>query len=450
MTGAGLDRRSMLAAATALPAWWCQPAPLRAAGTSFPLRVAREGAFLVDATGAPFLIRGDAAWSMIAQLRLEQAATYLQDRLARGFNTVLVSLLEHYFADDPPRNAYGDDPFLIAGDYGAPNEAYFARAEAMLALAAAMGFLVLLTPSYLGAGGGNEGWYQVMAANGPDKLRHYGRYVGARYRNLPNIVWLQGGDTDPVDKSLVRAIACGIAETCPDALQTIHCAPGTSVLEQWGSEPWLSLSNVYTYGAIGAACLGQCALRPTMPVLLLESFYENEHEVTQRRLRAQAYTALLSGGCGHVFGNNPIWHFGGWRDAGVTASWQDALASPGAQAMTHLHRLFAGLPWWSLVPSVDGTFVRGPSSWDGYGPVAAIARDRSFGIAYLPHGGHVGVDLDRLGGRELQVSWYDPTLGHTLPDRLLRAPTQGWITLHAPPSPLGGTGDQLLLLQRPT
>jgi hypothetical protein len=36
---------------------------------------------------------------------------------------------------------------------------------------------------------------------------------------------------------------------------------------------------------------------------------ENEHGLTTADLRGSAYRALLSGAAGHVFGNNPIWHF---------------------------------------------------------------------------------------------------------------------------------------------
>ena len=42
----------------------------------------------------------------------QQADQYLDDRASRGFNTLLVNLIENRFASNPPRNAYGDAPFL--------------------------------------------------------------------------------------------------------------------------------------------------------------------------------------------------------------------------------------------------------------------------------------------------------------------------------------------------
>jgi hypothetical protein len=51
----------------------------------------------------------------------------------------------------------------------------------------------------------------------------------------------------------------------------------------------------------------QRARRERMPYILIEGVYENEQEATGRRLRMQAYQAVLLGAAGHVFGNNPIW-----------------------------------------------------------------------------------------------------------------------------------------------
>ena len=48
-----------------------------------------------------------------------------------------------------------------------------------------------------------------------------------------------------------------------------------------------------------------------MPFFLIESAYENEHGAGELRVRIQAYQALLSGASGHIYGNNPVWHFDG-------------------------------------------------------------------------------------------------------------------------------------------
>src|SRR5262249_4304143 len=68
------------------------PAPVTAA---FPIRIAGDKNHLVDANGAPFLVRGDSAWSLIVELSDADTTKYLDDRRARGFNAVLVNLIEH-------------------------------------------------------------------------------------------------------------------------------------------------------------------------------------------------------------------------------------------------------------------------------------------------------------------------------------------------------------------
>ncbi len=110
------------------------------AAAVFPLAVKPGERYLVDAAGRPFLIQGDAAWSLIAQLTREDVDLYLDDRRARGFNTILVSLIEAKFATNAPANAYGEPPFLTPGDYGTPNEAYFRHADWVLRARGGEGF----------------------------------------------------------------------------------------------------------------------------------------------------------------------------------------------------------------------------------------------------------------------------------------------------------------------
>ena len=171
-----------------------------------------------------------------------------------------------------------------------------------------------------------------MVANGPERLRRYGEYLGRRYRDFSNILWVHGGDYDPPGKDLVRAIAQGIRKYDARALHTAHGAPETAALDYWRGEPWLQVNNVYTYGPVYHPALRQYARPERMPFFLIESAYENEHEATEQRLRTQAYQAVLSGAAGQIFGNNPIWHFdsGGLYPAPVT--WQQALAAAAPRA----------------------------------------------------------------------------------------------------------------------
>ena len=74
------------------------------AGYSFPIRISADKRRFEDSTGKPFLMHGDTAWSLIAQFNQADVTTYLDDRQAKGFNTLLVNVLEHKFTSQPPTN----------------------------------------------------------------------------------------------------------------------------------------------------------------------------------------------------------------------------------------------------------------------------------------------------------------------------------------------------------
>ncbi|ODT14394.1 MAG: hypothetical protein ABS35_34850 [Kaistia sp. SCN 65-12] len=379
-------------------------------GTIFPLEVQPGKRFLVDAHGQPFFIQGDSPWSLIAQLSKEDAELYLKDRKSRGFNTLLVNLIEHRFATRAPANIYGDKPFLDE-DFGTPNEAYFAHADWVLNRACQLGFLVLLAPSYAGYGGGTDGWYQAMVAVGPERLRDYGRFVGRRYSGLNNILWVQGGDYNTPNKDLVRAVAEGIREADPGALHTAHTAPETAALEYWPDEPWLAVNAVYTYGSVADATLHQYADGGDMPFFLFESAYEWEHDADEQRIRMQAYQAVLSGASGQLYGNNPMWHFDGPGLYPASTEWKQALDSPGARSMTILFDVMQSAKWWLLQPDVDGSLLVDGRGGEGARVAAARSQDRSFALLYLPTSKPIGVDLAQLSGPLVGARWRDPTNG---------------------------------------
>ena len=302
----------------------------------------------------------------------------------------------------------------LPGDYARPNEKYFAYADQVLRRAQELGFLVLLTPSYAGNNGGDEGWYQEMANVGSSTLRAYGRYLGNRYKGFTNIIWVHGGDFDPPNKDLVRAIAEGIQELDQNNLHTAHGSPGSSALDYWRGEPWLQVNNVYTYEPVFVAALQQHAAAERMPFFLMESAYENEHGVTEARLRGQAYQAVLAGAFGHVFGNNPIWHFDGPGLYQVNESWQQALDSRGANSMTHLCRLIGAERWWLLEPDVEHALLTGGIGNGDLRAMAARARDGSFALLYLPSARRITLDLRQLAGQSVDARWYDPSSGRFL------------------------------------
>jgi hypothetical protein len=312
--------------------------------TVFPLKVGPLNRYLVDQHGVPFLIHGDSPWSLIVGLTDDEAEKYLQTRRRQGFNAILVELIEHHFGGaenkkGAPFNRDGQGPFLVPGDFTRPNEAYFAHAERILRRAGELGFVVFLTPCWLGYPDKDEGWYREIKASSVEACRDYGRYLGKRFAELKNIVWVAGGDRNPVDiKAKVLAMVEGIHELDPGKLWTAHCFPETSAVDQYGDQPWLAINSTYTYEDVPGKCLGDYSREPARPTFLLESHYENDFgRRTGADTRRQAWLAALSGTCGQFFGNWPVFSF----DKG----WLPALNSPGARYQVYLRQCLLSRHW---------------------------------------------------------------------------------------------------------
>ena len=162
-------------------AWVMQLVAFRTAGsappphTAYPLKVGPTGRYLVDQNDVPFLIIGDSPQALMVNLSEADADSYFANRQAAGFNAVWINLLcATYTGGRPDGSTYdGIVPFTTAGDLSTPNEAYFARVDDMLALAAQHGLSCSSIPPRPAAGSAS------CSSNGVTKSRNYGHYLGS-------------------------------------------------------------------------------------------------------------------------------------------------------------------------------------------------------------------------------------------------------------------------------
>jgi len=117
---------------------------LRAADQIYPLKVSANKRYLVDQKNKPFLVQGDSPWSLIVAADEAGVEQYLKNRREKGFNAIIVNLLEHHFSLHPPLNLAGDAPFTTPGDFSTPNEKYFAHADWVIRKAAEYGMVVVI------------------------------------------------------------------------------------------------------------------------------------------------------------------------------------------------------------------------------------------------------------------------------------------------------------------
>jgi len=424
-----------------------------ASAAEFPLKTADNGRFLIDQKGEPFLVVGDTAWSLIVQLSEDDIDRYLEDRQRRGFNSIIVNLIEHKFSTNPPKTLAGLAPFVTAGDFSTPNPAYFDFARKVVEKANQRGIVVWLFPAYLGYGGGDQGFFPEMMASGRESLRGYGRFVGKRLRDLPNIVWVMGGDFTPKqdDQWAVAEMAEGIQAEDSTHLMTGHGSPKDSAVAAFGEQKWLSVNSAYSYEkTLFRPVQAEYKRRPVRPFVLIESTYEGEHNSTPDQIRRQAYWAMLGGACGQFFGNNPMWHFDGPGLYPVETTWKEALDGTGSRDMARLRDLFVVLPWHRLEPENNHEVVT-----DGYGEGIATAltartADKRLSVTYIPstetESRKLTVDLAKFSG-PISARWYNPADGawKTIQDTPL--PNRGSHSFVTPGDNGTTTNDWLLVLE---
>ena len=418
----------------------------------YPLKVGPTRRYLVDQRNVPFMIVGDSPQALTVNLSVADAEKFLANRRAAGFNSAWVNLLciicTSLAGGRVDGTTYdGIPPFTTAGDLSKPNEAYFARVDRMIGLAAKNGIVVFLNPIE------TAGWLNILRGNSVDKAYGYGRYLGKRYRKFSNIVWFSGNDfqtwRDRSDAALVRAVARGIKRADPTHLQTIEL--NYLVSSSLDDATWRSLAEldaVYTYAPTYAELLREYRRPDHIPTFMVEGNYEFEHwhySTDLETLRRQEYWAMLSGASGQLYGNKYTWQF--------LEDWQDHLDTPGSIQMIYMARLFARRPWFRLVPdqghtvvtSGYGTFTSKGSVNDSDYLTAARTDDGKLVIAYLPTSRTITVDMTKLSGRA-RARWYDPTSGTYMAAAGSRLPNMGQRQFTSPSKNADGDEDWVFVL----
>jgi hypothetical protein len=149
-----------------------------------------------------------------------------------------------------------------------------------------------------------------------------------------------------------------------------------------------------------------------MPFIAAEFQYEEGlADPNTSRLRRQSYSGVLSGACGQIFGNNPLWHFNSpnWPSPGGT--WQSNLDSVGSRQQAHVKALFAAFEWWKLEPKLDSSLVTTNLGVGVNRLCPALANDGSFAMVYVPQAQDVTLNMASLGPRQVRARLYNPTQG---------------------------------------
>ena len=428
-------------------------------GGAPPLAASADGRTLVDALGAPVLILGDAPQALTVNLSVAEAETYFSVRASQGFNAAWVNLLcTTYTGGRPDATTYdGIAPFnrtLPGGepDLSRPNEAYFARVDAMVASAASHGIWLWLDPIETG------GFIPTLHANGMAADRAYGRFLGRRYRNASHVVWMSGNDfqswPDPADDELVLAVAQGIRDEDPRHLQTTEL--DYTVSSSLDDPAWaglLGINDTYTYSPTYAQLYVDYARTPHLPNVMIEGNYEGEqlagapHVTDAHDCRTELWWSMLSGAAGTFYGNHWVWP--------LDPDWAAHLHDPGADQVTFVRALLQPRRWHELVPDTGhvvatagfGVETDSGNAQDNDYVATARAPDGALVLSYFPVSHGLTIDMTKLRGAAA-ASWFDPTTGAFTPDVASPVAAAG-SHVFTPPAPphADGTSDWVLVLE---
>jgi len=382
--------------------------------TAGPIRVSPNGRYFVDAQGRPpiepvggrpFFWLGDTAWPLFAQYSKEDAEKYLDNRAQKGF-TVIQGVLAWgggtgFEGQTPGPNYAGHRPWLDGPDK--PNEAYFQHVDYLLRFAQERGLILAMLPTW--------GYYvsDIKTFN-VENARAYGRWLGAHYKDQPNIVWVNGGDRIPTRcEEVYRALAHGLREGDGGAhLITYHPCGWRSSAQFFHQDDWLDFNMIETWTEwpkVYPAVLADSLLLPTKPVVLGEGAYENGPEyplgpITPLIVRRQAWWAFMAGGF-ITYGQDQMWR--------MSPGWTSTFDTPGAQHMAQFRAIASSRPWWKRVPD-QGLFASGVSCERTLN-AAVRSVDSDWAMIYLSSQCHVLIHLDKVLTKRVQVTWVDPRNG---------------------------------------
>ena len=304
-----------------------------------------------------------------------------------------------------------------------PNNIYFNRVDYILQQADRYGMQCLVFPLFTGYNCGDDGYGGQIAAASNADLTSFANYLAARYGSQGNIIWVMGGDSDPVAcgfSGKISTFATALHPADPGHLITEHNARNSEAVTPWlpTSVPsWLTLNATYTDRYTYALSAAAYSRSPTKPFFHIEAYYEHDsHNLSKQDIRKQSYWAVLSGAAGYMFGACPLWGLGSPDSSttcvGAPGTWQAEMDDTGSANMTKFANLFSSRAWQTLVPDFSHTFVTA-----GYGTLGTVnyvttskTADGTLAISYLPVNATITVDMTKLAGTT-NASWYDPTNG---------------------------------------
>jgi hypothetical protein len=263
----------------------------------------------------------------------------------------------------------------------------------------------------------------------------YAGFIADRYKNRPNIIWLNGGDimgSDSIDTW--KAIGNRIKEVDPNHLVTFHPF-GRKASSLWfHNEKWLDFNmfqsghrsyeqddSEWGFGEDNWKYVEMdLAKTPAKPTLDGEPSYEGIprglHDTLQpfwkaEEIRRYAYWSVFAGAFGFTYGHSAVMQFYKPGDKGSAYGakkyWYDAINDPGGRQMQFLKKLILSHPFLGRIP--DQSLIAGENG-KKYDRLIAT-RGGNYAFIFTWTGRNIPVRMGVIAGSKVKASWYSPVDG---------------------------------------
>ena len=394
------------------------------------LKVSDDRHYLIHENGRPFFWLGNTAWLLPERLTRDEVDFYLSREREEGYNVEQIQVLNAI----PTFNIYGrqanDEQFSFAQFTSKNVYGYWDHLDYIVDKAEANGIYIAMDCI----------WGSQISRMNVQQAATYGRFLGNRYKDKPNIIWMIGGDvlgskgTESWD-----ALARAIKEVDKNHLMTFHPRGRTTSAQWFNDREWLDFNMFQSghrrYGQRNGdidypipdnteednwqyVSLSQ---KPEnlKPVIDGEPSYEDIpqglHDINAPRwqandVRRYAYWAVFAGCFGHTYGHNSIMQFmrPGLSPAyGASKAWWDALNDPGYKQMKYLKRLMLSFPF--TVRVADQSIITGENGTQ-YDRIIAT-RGNDYLLVYNYSGKDMTIDLSKISGQQKNVWLMNPVDG---------------------------------------
>jgi len=306
-----------------------------------------------------------------------------------------------------------------------PDEAWFEWVDEVLKMAEKQGLYIALVPTW--GDKVDKKWGTGPEIFNAENAYLYGKYLGNRYKDYPNIIWMNGGDRSADGKSfeIWDALARGIKSEDQNHLMTFHPQGERSSSEWFHTSDWCDFNICQTshaqtdYAIYERLLVKDYQLTPVKPCLDAEPRYEDipigfkpeNGWFDDADVRQSLYWSLFSGGFGYTYGCNSIWQFyeeGHKPMCDARRNWKDAIDLPGSYAIQYARSLLESFDYLSRVP--DQSVIISKMMIMNTKVVATRGKELCISL-YPDRTGNDGFIRKIEGAKQVKLWWFNPRNG---------------------------------------